>query len=108
MVEDIFNGHSQGTTVLLLCTVPARPPSEMPANKVRLRNLMPAKVCHGAVVPVRLQLDTSLLQAGHQYSVAFTHQWSNITYTAEAVLLPSYRGVQLSIPWQMLAASGSS
>lgn len=112
MVEELFSQelpqHHKGPLVLLLCTVPAMPPSEMPANKVRLKNLLPGRVCYGAMLPVHMQLETSLLEAGHKYSVAFTHQWSHVTYTAEASEISSRKGVDLCVPWQMLTASGSS
>lgn len=112
MLEDFLYqdepGKRTGPLVLLLCTVPAKPPSEMPANSVRLRNLVPDVICYGTTVPVRLRLETSLLEDGHQYSVAFTHQWTHVTYTAEACLFPTHRGVELSVPWQMLKESGSN
>lgn len=112
MVEELFNeegtSHRKGKMVLLLCTVPAMPPSELPANKVRLRNLMPSRVTYGAVQPVRLRLETSVLDTCSRYSVAFTHQWSNQTYSVEASLLANGRGVELSVPWQMLTAAGSN
>jgi len=111
MVEELFGdggSQSKGPTVILLCTVPARPPSELPANKVRLRNLTPARVTCGAVLPVRLQLDTTVLETGHQYTVAFTHQCSYVTYAVEATLMENQRGVELNVPWQMLVASGSN
>jgi len=57
---------------------------------------------------VRLILETTVLEAGHEYSVAFTHQWSNVTYTAEATPSSNGRGVEVSVPWQMLTAAGSS
>jgi len=112
MVEELFGeddpSKRKGPMVLLLCTVPAKPPSELPANRIRLRNLMPSRVCSGAVQPVRLQLDTSVLEVDHQYSVAFTHQWTNVTYSGEASLLPNGRGVELSVPWQILAAESAN
>jgi len=57
---------------------------------------------------VRLQIDTSPLEQNHEYAVAFTHQWSNMTYTSVATLLASQRGVEAMVPWQMLAASSQN
>lgn len=112
MVEELFGedvpSQRKGPAVLLLCTVPAKPPSELPANKVRLRNIMPSRVSAGAVQPVRMQVDTSLLEACATYSVAFTHQWTNVTYTVDATLLPTGRGVEVCVPWQIIAAAGSN
>jgi len=112
MVEDLFSDDDaslrKGPRILLLCTVPAKPPSEMPANKVRLRNIIPSKVSSGATHPFRLQLDTSVLEADHQYTVAFTHQWTNVTYSTEASLLANHRGVELSVPWQILTGAASA
>lgn len=108
MVEEVLGGadsQKRGPVVLLLCTVPVRPPSELPSSKVRLKNLTPSKVACGCVQPMRLQLDTTVLEADSEYTVAFTHQWSNTTYPAEATLLENHKGVWLNVPEQMLAAS---
>jgi len=110
-VEELFGqdgGQRRGgAVVLLLCTVPQRPPSELPtAPKVRLRSVTPVRVSLGSVAPVRLRLETSAaLEATSHYSVAFTHQWTNATHYEEAKLLPSTRGVELVVPPQMLAVS---
>lgn len=112
MIDELnFRANSSGTgssAVLLLCTVPARPPSELPACKVRLRNLLPARVGCGTPAPFHVQLLTSALEPASRYSVAFTHQWSNVTYTAEAKLLQNHRGVELEVPQQMYIAANSS
>jgi len=112
LVEELFADRAPGSStksrVLLLCTVPVRPPSELPAGKVRLKSLVPDRVAIGATPPVRLRLDTSVLEAGRQNSVAFTHQWSNKTYSAEANPLGNLRGVEFHAPWQILAATGGS
>ncbi|CAE8641586.1 unnamed protein product, partial [Polarella glacialis] len=109
MMEELFDQWGdERSAVLLLCTVPVRPPSELLASKVRLRAVVPAEVHFGGIQPVRLQLDTSVLEAGHEYTVAFTHQWSLLTYSAEATLLPNHRGVELSLPWQMVNISSNN
>mmetsp|Transcript_75604 Transcript_75604/g.179669 ORF Transcript_75604/g.179669 Transcript_75604/m.179669 type:complete len:678 (-) Transcript_75604:15-2048(-) len=108
MVEDLLNDPSfqlRGATELLLCTVPQQPPSELPAIKVRLKDLSPTRVATGTITPVTLQLDTSQLEAGHVYTVAFTHQWSNMTYTVEATPTGSLKGVTLTVPWLMLCGN---
>jgi len=101
-------GGAGSSAVLLLCTVPARPPSELPACNIRLRNLRPDRVGCDKPEPIHVQLLTSALDPACRYSVAFTHQWSNVTYTAEAKLLPSGRGVELEVPRQMYIAASSS
>lgn len=112
MVEEIFkDGALQGNcpVVLLLCTVPATPPSELVAGRVRLRGLVPDRLAPAASAAVqRIRLETSALDAGSNYSVALTHQWSNVTYVAQAKLLHSRRGVEFYLPPQLLAASQSS
>jgi len=118
MVEELFGGKGgskQCSPVLLLCTVPVRPPSELAAMKIRLKSVVPAQVFQPACAvaspgkqPVRLQIDTSPLEQNHEYAVAFTHQWSNMTYTSVATLLASQRGVEAMVPWQMLAASSQN
>eukprot|EP00927_Polykrikos_kofoidii_P048374 TRINITY_DN4264_c0_g1_i1.p1 TRINITY_DN4264_c0_g1~~TRINITY_DN4264_c0_g1_i1.p1 ORF type:complete len:926 (-),score=92.40 TRINITY_DN4264_c0_g1_i1:188-2965(-) len=108
MVEDLFAPRvqpKQGPTVLLLCTVPVPPPSELHANKVRLKALTPCRVTYGQVQPVRVQMDTSKLDEGHSYSLAFTHQWSNMTYLTEATMLPNQKGLEGAVPWQVLTRS---
>jgi len=107
MVEELFDSDkkSKGPTVLLLCTVPVKPPSELPSSKVRLKNLTPSRVTCGQGMPVTIVLDTSPLEELHEYSAAFTHQWSNQTYTTEAKLQSNRKGVELEVPWQILAAS---
>lgn len=101
-------GSSGSSAVLLLCTVPARPPSELPACSIRLRNLRPDRVGCDISEPIHVQLLTSSLDPARRYSVAFTNQWSHVTYTAEAKLLPSGRGVELEVPRQMYMAASSS
>jgi len=118
MVEELFSGRggsTQRSPVLLLCTVPVRPPSELASTKIRLRSIVPAQVFQPACAvglpgkePVRVQIDTSPLEPNHEYAVAFTHQWSNMTYTSVATLLPSQRGVDAMVPRQMLAASSQN
>jgi hypothetical protein len=109
MVEELFQAECKGVRILLLCTVPKQPPSELPVVKgIRIKNMSPTQVPCGVVMNVRLQLDTTLLEEGHDYSAAFTHQWSNMTYTAAASLLQGQRGVELTVPWQMLAAASHS
>eukprot|EP00927_Polykrikos_kofoidii_P048375 TRINITY_DN4264_c0_g2_i1.p1 TRINITY_DN4264_c0_g2~~TRINITY_DN4264_c0_g2_i1.p1 ORF type:complete len:881 (-),score=120.72 TRINITY_DN4264_c0_g2_i1:121-2763(-) len=108
MVEDLFapsGGPGHRPIVLLLCTVPVPPPSELPTNKVHLKTLTPCRVAYGQAQPVRLQLETSKLDEGHDYSMAFTHQWSNMTYSAEATVLPSQKGLEAAVPWQALTGS---
>lgn len=82
-----------------------RPPSELQSTKIRIKNLTPARVATGAG-DVKLQLDTTLLEPAHQYTVAFTHQWSNMTYTAQATLKANRRGVQLACPAQIVSSFG--
>lgn len=107
MVEDVIRDFDC-QPVLLLCTIPAPPPSEMPvAAKVRIRGMQPTRVSCGQP-QVTVKLDTSLLAPGHHYSVAFTHQWSNTTYSADATLLPDHRGVELFLPQHMLQTSSSA
>lgn len=112
LVEELFTDRASGSgskgRVLMLCTVPVRPPSELPACKVRLRNLVPDRAILGTPLPVCLRLDTSLLDAGRKHAVAFTHQWSNRTYSAEADVLTNQRGVEVQVPWQILAAAGQN
>jgi len=108
MVEELFDEASGTGAVLLLCTVPVQPPTELTASKVRLKGIAPARVFCGAVQPVRLQLDTSMLEEGHEYSVAFTHQWTNMTYSAEATQMQNNKGVELTVPSQMLTMSSNS
>jgi len=115
MVEEFFRGKGgskQCSPTLLLCTVPVRPPSELVATKIRLKSIVPAQVFQPACTlgspgeqPLQVQIDTSPLEQNRDYSVAFTHQWSNMTYTSVATLLASQRGVQAIVPWQMLVAS---
>jgi len=108
MVENL-RGDDGGKRlmVLFLCTVPITPPSELLPMQVRLRSVTPCKIASGTP-HVRVVLVTSLLEAGRQYSVAFTHQWSNMTHSAEASLLQNRRGVELSMPWQMLAGGDTT
>lgn len=116
MHEALFADGLSSRAILMLCTVPVRPPSELLASKVRLRDVVPSRVACSppgpGAPPVRLRLSTSALEDGHSYSVAFTHQWSNVTYTEEAsvTVLPGLRGVELCVPKQMLlpATNGSS
>eukprot|EP00931_Biecheleriopsis_adriatica_P117847 TRINITY_DN9332_c0_g1_i1.p1 TRINITY_DN9332_c0_g1~~TRINITY_DN9332_c0_g1_i1.p1 ORF type:complete len:932 (-),score=159.15 TRINITY_DN9332_c0_g1_i1:93-2681(-) len=94
---------------LLLCTVPSMPPTELAASKVRLKSLAPTRVTCGQAAPTRLQLDTSTkLEESHEYSVAFTHQWTHMTYKAQATLLPNHKGVECTVPWQMMTVSANS
>merc|ERR1712003_551416 len=44
----------------------------------------------------------------HSYSVAFTNQWSNVTMTVEASLMVNQRGVEFTIPWQMVRAQSQA
>ncbi|CAJ1405288.1 unnamed protein product, partial [Effrenium voratum] len=109
MIEELFDQWTRAKdtakgAVVLLCTIPVQPPSELPRGKVRLKGVEPMRV---SCVPQVLRLDTSALEAGHAYSVAFTHQWSNMTYSAEAKVLPSNKGVETSVPWQMLSVSSN-
>uniref|UniRef100_A0A7S2ICN0 SAM domain-containing protein n=1 Tax=Zooxanthella nutricula TaxID=1333877 RepID=A0A7S2ICN0_9DINO len=109
MFEELMGGSGSThkvPSVLLLCTVPQRPPSELTASKVRLKNLIPCRVALGCTEPMRLRLDTSLLQGGHEYTVAFTHQWTSMTYTSPATLLPGLRGVELIAPRQLVSSAG--
>jgi len=112
MVQELFAAEPppKGPTVLLLCTVPVRPPSELPPGKIRIKNMSPTRVSCGATGQVQVRLDTSLLEAHRAHTVAFTHQWTNMTYSTEAALLPNRRGVEATIPYQMLvlAATGAS
>jgi len=119
MVEELFSGKGASkhcSPVLTLCTVPVRPPTELAALKIRLKSVVPAQVFQpasavgspGEEQPVRVQIDTSPLDKNHEYAVAFTHQWSNMTYTSVATLLPSQRGVETVVPRQMLAASSQN
>jgi len=112
MIQELFAAEPppKGPTVLLLCTVPVRPPSELPAGKVRVKNMSPTRVSCGATGQVQVRLDTSLLEANRSYTVAFTHQWTNMTYSTEALLVPNRRGVEATIPYQMLvlASTGAS
>lgn len=110
MAEELFDEwqDSAKEAVLLLCTIPVTPPSELLPSKVRLKGITPARVSIGDPNPVRLQLDTSVLEEGHEYSVAFTHQWTNMTYSAEASLMKSNKGVEATVPWQMLTLTSSS
>lgn len=112
MVEEIFGPRARqlkGPTVLMLCTVPVRPPSELPASKVKLKKVNPERITGGQALPakVTVTVETSPLESGHEYTVAFTHQWSNQTYTAEATLLDNNKGVQSAVPWHIFAASSS-
>eukprot|EP00928_Gymnodinium_smaydae_P031023 TRINITY_DN2290_c0_g1_i1.p1 TRINITY_DN2290_c0_g1~~TRINITY_DN2290_c0_g1_i1.p1 ORF type:complete len:1125 (-),score=266.48 TRINITY_DN2290_c0_g1_i1:346-3720(-) len=109
MVEDLLGPEAQkkkGPLVLLLCTVPVRPPSELPACKVRLKTLIPARVSSGQVQPIRVKLETVLLEEGHEYSVAFTHQWTSMTYNVEISVLANRKGVEFELPSQLLAVEG--
>lgn len=111
MVKDLFGegeGRKTGLLVLQLCTVPVTPPSELPASKVKLKNVSPTEVIVGARQPVRMQLYTSFLKLDHVYTVAFTHQWSNVTFAAQATVLPNQKGVELTLPGQMLRAAGDN
>jgi len=118
MVEELFSGNGgsrQCSPVLLLCTVPVPPPSELVAMKIRLKSIVPAKVLQPACAvdapgnePVRVQINTTPLERNHEYAVAFTHQCSYMTYTSVATLLPSLRGVKAMVPRQMLAASSQN
>jgi hypothetical protein len=112
MLEELFMEgalRGKGPTVLRLCTVPVTPPSELPSSKIRLHRLVPDRVapCRRSV-PTDLRLETSLLADNRTYSVAFTHQWSNMTYMAEASLLPGRRGVNLVVPPQILSMNSSN
>jgi len=111
MIMELFDrlntSRRSSATVLLLCTVPVRPPSELTAVKIRIKTLSPTKIVTGTPEPVRLQLDTSTLEPNHQYTVAFTHQWSNMTYNAQAKLLDNSRGVEVICPPQMVAPTGA-
>jgi len=113
MVEEIMAQSVQkrqrgGPTVLFLCTIPARPPTELAAGKVRLKNLRPDKVVCGQVQPVKVILETSPLEGDHDYTVAFTNQWSNMTYNSYASPLPNGKGVELAVPSKMLVANGNT
>eukprot|EP00913_Durusdinium_trenchii_P029359 g27524.t1 len=114
MVEDLFDewqlaakemrstrqDNTKGA-VLYLCTIPAQPASELPRGKVRLKRLTPGRVSH----PTAVQLETTALECPlrflfptvsleEAYSLAFTSQWSNMTYSAEATVLPNKKGVE--------------
>lgn len=112
MVEKLFKyleTDSGRPTSMLLCTVPMTPPSELLSGSVRLRGLVPDRVeASSRSASSQLRLDTSLLEDGHHYAVAFTNQWSNVTYATDAQLLSNRRGVVFHIPRQMFAASTSS
>jgi len=105
----IAQSPSASPLELLLCTVPAQPPSELPAARVRLRSVAPSYVQLGTLsspAPITaVRLETSQLDASCGYSVAFTHQWSNITHKADATLLPNGNGVKAIVPPAMLAPS---
>lgn len=109
MVEDLFDewqlaakDNTKGA-VLYLCTIPAQPASELPRGKVRLKRLTPGRVSH----PTAVQLETTALEVGPAYSLAFTSQWSNMTYSAEATVLPNKKGVEALVPWQMFSVSSN-
>eukprot|EP00930_Biecheleria_cincta_P057161 TRINITY_DN43134_c0_g1_i1.p1 TRINITY_DN43134_c0_g1~~TRINITY_DN43134_c0_g1_i1.p1 ORF type:complete len:880 (-),score=131.82 TRINITY_DN43134_c0_g1_i1:79-2538(-) len=110
MADELFHEWQDlgKEAVLLLCTIPVTPPSELLPSKARLKVITPARVAIGDPSPVRLQLDTSILEEGHEYSVAFTHQWTNMTYSAEANLMKNSKGVEVTVPWQMLTLTSSS
>mmetsp|Transcript_37584 Transcript_37584/g.89742 ORF Transcript_37584/g.89742 Transcript_37584/m.89742 type:complete len:781 (-) Transcript_37584:37-2379(-) len=102
MVEELWDSwmkakDTEKGAVLLLCTVPVRPPSELSRSKVRLKDLVPDKVVCG-FQPVFVQLDTSVLEAGRVYHVAFTCQKSFHTYMEEARVLPRNKGVEVAVP----------
>lgn len=92
--------------VLLLCTVPVRPPTELQASKIRLKTLMPDRVSLGVPEQSRLKFETTLLETNHTYTAAFTHQCSLMTYIAQATLCPNHRSLELSVPPEMISASG--
>ena len=51
---------------------------------------------------ISLPFSRSSLWAHGCTKVAFTDQWSNMTYTVEATLLSDLKGVTLVLPWLML------
>ncbi|CAK0847555.1 unnamed protein product, partial [Prorocentrum cordatum] len=109
MVEELFGsaGPDRPGVTVLLCTVPVTPPSELSASKVRItKNVYPGTVACGSPDPVRVKIDTTALEAGREYSVAFKCQWTYKTYVAQATLLQDKRGVLTTVPWQMLASDG--
>lgn len=91
---------------LLLCTIPAQPPSELPAAKVRLHSLAPPRVQMGSLTssapPTKVRLTTSPLDASLRYSIAFTHQWSHTTHKVKARVLPNGQGVKGIVPPSIL------
>jgi len=110
MVEDLFDewqlaaqDTAKGGAVLHLCTIPVQPASELPRGKVRLKRLSPMRVCKS----VFIKLETTVLEVGPVYSVAFTSQWSNMTYSVEAKVLPNNKGVEALCPWQMFSVSSN-
>lgn len=113
MVDELLGSvgpqNTGKTVVLLLCAVPVQPPSELIPSKVRLKSLIPCKISGNMAKPVRLQLNTSCeLEADVEYSIAFTHQISNMTYSVEAELLDNRRGVASGLPWQLTAEGDSN
>lgn len=113
MVEDLFDewqqaakaakDSSKGGAVLHLCTIPVQPATELPPGKVRLKRLSPMRVTQSVAV----QLETTVLEVGPVYSVAFTHQWSNMTYSVEAKVLPNKKGVEALCPPGMFSVSSN-
>ncbi|CAJ1419793.1 unnamed protein product, partial [Effrenium voratum] len=66
MIEELFDQWTRAKdtakgAVVLLCTIPVQPPSELPRGKVRLKGVEPMRV---SCVPQVLRLDTSALEAG--------------------------------------------
>jgi len=111
MVEEVFAPDEQsrgGPTVLQLCTVPQKPPSELPAGKLRLKGVTPQRISCGQVQPVHIVVDTSLLEEGPSYVAAFTHQHSLQTFTSEATLLSNHKALQVTVPWNLLADTTTS
>ncbi|CEM35318.1 unnamed protein product [Vitrella brassicaformis CCMP3155] len=84
----------------VLFTKPIRPPGELtPITKLVIKSVLPCKIPCGVTFPVRLEIRTSVLQEGHDYSVALTNQWdSGCVFTTEAVLLPDRKGVECLMP----------
>ncbi|OLQ08545.1 E3 ubiquitin-protein ligase HERC2 [Symbiodinium microadriaticum] len=95
MVEELWDSwmkakDTEKGAVLLLLGLLGPPP-------VRLKDLVPDKVVCGSQ-PVFVQLDTSVLEAGRVYHVAFTCQKSFHTYMEEARVLPRNKGVEVAVP----------
>jgi len=108
MVEEFFSQLPRrgSQVVLLLCTVPVRPPSELTPGNVRLKNMVPSRVslCDSPSVPVHLE--STSLDKHREYRVALTHQWSNMTFSAEAKLANNLKGVIFEMPLQILSSPG--